>query len=82
MIRWRDETGRWSVARLALALYPPSFGAAAVNLFFASLMGQVLGGAVLSPIESALGGAILGVPATILFARWIRRLMNEADAEG
>jgi len=52
----------------------------AVNVFFASLIGSWLGGPVLSALWSILIGAAIGVPATLAFARHIRRLMDEADA--
>jgi hypothetical protein len=74
--------GRWSVARLALVLYPLTAGAMAVNLFFLSLMGQALGAPALEPVTATLGGAALGVPAAWLAGRWFRRLMDRADASG
>lgn len=71
-----------SLWRLTLILYPFGAGAAAVNLFFASLIGSWVGGPVLTPVQSVLGGALLGLPATWAFARHIRRLMAEADGQG
>ena len=52
----------------------------AVNAFFASLIGSWAGLPVLTPVQSLLVGAMLGVPATWAFARHIRRLMDQADA--
>lgn len=66
-------------ARLMLILYPFGLGAMAVNLFFASLIGSWLGLPVLTPWRSLLGGTILGVPASWLFAGHIARLMAQAD---
>ena len=66
-------------ARLTLLLYPFGAGAAAVNLFFASLILSWAGMPVLSPAWAVLGGAALGWPATALFARHIGRLMEEAE---
>jgi len=66
--------------RLALMLYPFGAGAAAVNLFFASLIGSWIGWPVLTPVQSVLGGLGLGIPATWVFALHIRRLMTKADA--
>lgn len=80
MIRWRDESGRWSVALLAVVLYPAAFGAAAVNLFFLALLGRAVGGPDLSPVAACGWGALIGIPGAWLFARWIRGLMDEADA--
>ena len=67
--------------RLVAAVYPFAAGAAAVNLFFASLVLSWLGLPVLTPGLSVLGGALLGLPAAWAFAGHIRRLMAEADAK-
>jgi len=69
-----------SLLRLTLILYPFGAGAMAVNLFFAALIGSWIGGPVLTPVQSVLGGAVLGIPATWIFARYIKRLMEKADA--
>lgn len=61
------------------ALYPFGAGAAAVNLFFASLIFSWIGLRVLSPYEAVAGGLILGLPATWAFARHIKHLMNKAE---
>jgi len=66
--------------RLVAAVYPFAAGAAAVNLFFASLVLSWLGLPVLTPGLAVLGGALLGLPAAWAFAGHIRRLMAEADA--
>ncbi|KUF10332.1 hypothetical protein [Pseudoponticoccus marisrubri] len=65
--------------RLCAALYPFGAGAMGVNLFFASLIWSWLGWPVLTPVESAIGGLVIGLPATYAFARHIRRLMYKAD---
>jgi len=67
-------------ARLTVVLYPFGAGAMAVNLFFASLIGSWLGWPVLTPVQSVLGGLVLGILATWAFAGHIRRLMQKADA--
>ena len=89
---WRSSSpserrNGWSAgaepARLAAdgpGLYPFAAGAAAVNLFFLSLVLSWLGLPVLTPGLAVLGGALLGLPATWAFARHLRRLMAEADA--
>lgn len=69
----------WSTPKIALVLYPFGAGAAAVNVFFASLIFTWIGGPVLSTSLSVLIGAIVGVPATWYFARHIRHLMDVAD---
>ena len=67
--------------RLLAAVFPFAAGAAAVNLFFLSLVLSWIGGPVLTPGWSVVGGLVLGVPATWAFARHLRRLMAEADGE-
>lgn len=69
----------WNTRQIAVALYPFGAGAMAVNVFFASLIGSWAGLPVLSPLSSAIIGAVIGVPATWWFARHIRTLMDAAD---
>ncbi|MBO9400164.1 NnrT protein [Shimia sp. R9_3] len=69
----------WSTQRIALALYPFGAGAAAVNVFFLSLIFSWVGGPVVSTGLSILLGALIGAPATWYFARHIRHLMDVAD---
>lgn len=71
----------WSTGKIALVLYPFGAGAMAVNVFFASLIGSWIGGPVLSGTCSILLGCLIGVPATLAFARHIRRLMDEAESQ-
>ncbi|SNX72065.1 hypothetical protein SAMN05878503_111106 [Cereibacter ovatus] len=68
--------------RVTLWLYPFGAGAAAVNLFFASLILSWVGMPVLSPGWSVIGGIVLGLPATHLFAAHIVRLMQKAETPG
>ncbi|MGX0878312.1 sensor histidine kinase regulating citrate/malate metabolism [Roseovarius sp. MBR-154] len=70
----------WSTRRIALALYPFGAGAAAVNVFFASLILSWIGGPVASTAWSIALGCVIGAPATWYFARHIRGLMDIADA--
>lgn len=67
------------LGRLFLMLYPFGAGAMAVNVFFASLIWSWIGWPVLTPVQSLMAGAVLGVPATWAFARHIRHLMEKAD---
>ena len=69
----------WSTRKIALVLYPFGAGAAAVNVFFLSLIFSWIGGPVLSTGLSILIGAVIGVPATWYFAKHIRHLMDVAD---
>lgn len=73
---------RWSIWQITAVLYPLGAGAAAVNLFFASLITSWWGWPVLDPWIAVIGGAILGIPATYYFARHIRNLMDKADKTG
>ncbi|MFT6451437.1 MAG: divalent metal cation (Fe/Co/Zn/Cd) transporter [Halocynthiibacter sp.] len=71
---------RWPPLRITLVLFPFGWGAMAVNVFFASLIGSWLGGPVAStPVALALG-ALIAIPTTYMFAKHIRHLMDEADA--
>jgi hypothetical protein len=65
--------------KLLAGLYPFGAGAAAVNLFFASLIFSWLGWRVLTPYESIAGGLVLGIPATWFFAAHIKRLIMSAE---
>lgn len=65
--------------KLLAALYPFAAGAMGVNLFFASLIGSWIGWPVLTPLQSAAGGLVIGLPATYAFACHIVRLMEKAD---
>lgn len=67
------------VKRLFLYLYPFGAGAMAVNVFFASLIWSWIGWPVLTPVQSVLGGAVLGIPAAWAFANHIKHLMEKAD---
>jgi hypothetical protein len=69
-------TQPWSKTRLTLVLYPFGAGAAAVNVFFASLITSWIGWTVLSPLQSIGIGLVLGLPLTYAFARHIHQLMT------
>lgn len=71
----------WSTTQLTLALYPLGWGAAAINLFFASLIGSWVGLPVIPPIWAVVLGAAIGLPASYAFARHIRALMDRVDSE-
>ncbi|MFL4471279.1 NnrT protein [Tateyamaria armeniaca] len=73
------SAGGWSTTQIALVLYPFGAGAAAVNVFFASLIFSWLGGPVASTAWSIGLGCVIGAPATWYFARHIRHLMHVAD---
>ena len=69
----------WSTPKIALALYPFGAGAAAVNVFFASIIFSWIGGPILSTAWSIGLGCLIGLPATWYFAGHIRHLIDLAD---
>jgi len=73
-------SGRWPV--WALALYPFAAGAVAIDVFFVGLMAQAVDAPAIGPVASLALGGVLGAPAGWLSGRWVRRLMDEADAGG
>ncbi len=70
------------VGKLTAVVYPFGAGAMAVNCFFLSLIGSHFGLPVLSTLQSIIAGCIVAIPLSWLFARHLRRLMDEADEEG
>jgi len=70
-----ENTDAWSKRKLTLVLYPFGAGAAAVNVFFASLITSWIGWPVLSPTTSIAIGMIIGAPLTYWFAGHIQKLM-------
>lgn len=69
----------WSTRQITLALYPFGAAAAAVNVFFASLIFSWIGGPIASTAWSIALGCLIGAPATWYFARHIRQLMDVAE---
>ncbi|MBU2981245.1 NnrT protein [Lentibacter algarum] len=69
----------WPTRKIAVALYPFGVGAAAVNVFFASLIGSWAGLPVLTAFWSITLGALIAIPATWAFARHIRTLMDRSE---
>ncbi|MCP5075868.1 MAG: hypothetical protein GY947_21580 [Rhodobacteraceae bacterium] len=66
---------------IATVIYPLAAGAAAVNIFFASLMLPVLNLPTLSPISAVLAGIVTGIPFALVVARWLRGLIDKAEDE-
>ena len=79
MVGKKTLNSGWSVWRIMLVLFPFGFGAMALNVFFASLIGSWIGWPVLGLWPSLIIGAVLGFPATFWFARHIKFLMRKAD---
>ena len=72
------DGGRWPVWKLSLLLYPFTAAAVAINLFMLGLLAQVAGMTALSPLAALAWSVPIGVPASWLAGRWVRRLMDEA----
>lgn len=75
------KSGRWPVWKLALCVYPPVMGAAAVNIFFLSLMLQRFGMVAFTPVFSVVTGIILGIPLAWIGGMWFHRVIAEAEGE-
>ncbi len=71
----------WSLRRLSAWFFIFVWGAVAINLYFLGLMWQALGWAHIAPVPSILIAFPLAFPATWASARWIRGLMDEAEAD-
>lgn len=69
---------RWSRRKIAVVLYPFAAAAVAINLFLASLLSQAIGFTAISPVWAIYLSVPLGIPATLLFTRWVERLLDEA----
>jgi hypothetical protein len=68
-----------SLWKLGLFLSPFTTAAVAVNLFMLSLAWQRIGLPALSPVNALLISLPLSIPVTWAAAKWVRRLMQEAD---
>lgn len=68
-----------SLMKIGLVLYPFTTAAVAVNLYMLSLAWQRIGLPVLPPVTALLISLVLSIPVNWLAARWVRRLMDEAD---
>ncbi|MEP2029790.1 MAG: NnrT protein [Paracoccaceae bacterium] len=74
------QTG-WSTGKLTAALFPFGAGAMALNVYFGSLILSWLGIPIIAPVAAILVALPLGLPATWLFARHIRRLMDQSKPD-
>ncbi|MDQ2091767.1 hypothetical protein [Marimonas arenosa] len=67
--------------RLFVVLYPFVAAAVAVNLFMLGLAGQSLGLPAMTPLTALYWSIPLGIPATWLAARWVRKLIAKAESD-
>ncbi len=72
---------RHSLWKLGLILWPLATSAVAINLFLLGLLGQAIGLAALSPMAALWLSLPLGLPATWAAARWVRRLLDQAERQ-
>lgn len=72
--------GRWPVWQLMLLLYVFVAAAVAINLFLLGLLLTVTGAPALAPNHALALSIPLGVPASWLAAKWVRSLLDEAEA--
>ena len=71
--------GKWPVWKLAILLYPATALTVAINLFLAGFIAHTLGFGAVTPVAALVWSVPLGVPASWLAGRWVRRLMDEAE---
>lgn len=69
----------WPRWKLGILFYPFATAAVAINLFMLGLMGPRVGLPAISPVMALVLSIPLGIPATWACARWIRRLLDEAE---
>ncbi len=70
----------WPLWRLGLLLYPVVLMAVWLNLFMLGLLATWLGWPNLSPVTALIAAFVLALPVDLLAARWIRRLLDRANA--
>lgn len=61
------------------ALWPFATAAVAINLFLGGLVGLSMGLGEIPPMTAVWWSVPLGLPATWLAARWVARLVAEAE---
>lgn len=80
-LKTAPATSRHSLWKLGLILWPFATSAVAINLFLLGLLGQAIGLAALSPMAALWLSLPLGLPATWAAARWVRRLLDQAERQ-
>lgn len=76
----KDAGTRWPLWRLGLLLYPFTVMAVWINLFMAGLLATWLDLPNLSPPAALLAALLVALPADYAAARWLRRLLDRANA--
>lgn len=80
-LRTAPATSRHSLWKLGLILWPFATSAVAINLFMLGLLGRAIGLSALSPVAALWLSLPLGLPATWAAARWVRRLLDQAERQ-
>ena len=62
-------------------VWPFVTSAVAINLFMLGLLWQAVGLTAMAPVTVLWWSLPLGLPPTWLAARWVRRLLDQAEAE-
>lgn len=75
----QERGDRWPIWKLGLLVYPFATAAVAINLFMLGLLWQWVGLPALAPMTALWLSLPLGLPATWAGARWLRRLIDEAE---
>ena len=75
-----DAPVYWTIWRLSAWFFVFVWGAVAIILYFVGLMWQAIGWTAIDPVTTILVSFPLAFPATWATARWIRGLMDEAEA--
>ncbi|WP_435230485.1 hypothetical protein ACMAZE_00060 [Pseudopelagicola sp. nBUS_20] len=74
------ELPYWTVWRISLWSFVFVWGALAINFYFIGLMWQVINLPVIAPVTAIQIAFPFSFPMTWVSARWVRRLMDEAES--
>jgi hypothetical protein len=66
--------------KLGLILWPFATGAVAINLFLLGLICRSAGWPNIAPVTALWWSLPLGLPATWAAARWVAKLIREAES--
>lgn len=72
-------TSHHSLVKLGVLVWPFVTSAVAINLYMLGLLWQAVGLPALSPLTALLCALPVALPFTWAAARWLRRLLAEAE---
>ena len=78
-LKTAPATKRHSLWKLGVFAWPFATSAVAINLFMLGLLWQWVGLPAIPPMAALWWSLPLGLPATWAVARWVRRLLEEAE---